>query len=666
MPLFSFEEQVNDVRQRFAPSEGNYPKRHDKLLNLIKRLKNDGKDAIQNRLEDMQHADEIYRAYRVPDEDDKKAEERGEPIKIIYPVTYAQIQTTIAHMLSAVWKDPFYELEGRGPHFYRNSKLMELELQYQVSQGGLYIHLYQFLLDLLKYGFAKLNVRYEKQSSWITKKDPIKGFALRLIPQLAFLGLDPTTTEKILSYEGATFFCDDPTILNFDPNVSIGEIQKGQYVFEQRKISFNQLKKEAIEGDWFNVKDIPKAPITGRDDPTARPNATGTTVTGGAPPVEGGDIVVIDTCYVKLCPSDYELSELREQQIWEISMANNARIINAEPCHYQHGKFPTVIGEYSPDLHNTVNDGMAQTIDGLQTLVNWLLNSHMDAVRQTVDNHFVVDPDGIEISDIEKRRRFWRLKKGKGSQGVERFIKQLVTQDVTQMHVADADKVIQMIQRTVGESDMMGGRQLPGKRSASEVLAINQLGSARIKMLVSLLFEQALRPMGEQMISNTHQFMSADRYIKVSGSLAVQLGIPLQAVGPIMLKVSPEELMGQFSICLADTSSSQDKVRAAGAIKEMLGMVMQNPQLAMAVGCNIPQLLQQALVMNGVKNATDFIQPPPPDMMNLMIQAAIGKGGAPGGRPVQGQVMPDEMVQKEHDKGNLQPFAPKRAGESNG
>lgn len=657
MSFYSFEEQVNDVRQRFTTSKGQESDFHDKLLNLVKRLKDDGKNAIAGRIQDMEHADEIYRAFRVPDEDDKKAEERGEPIKIIYPVTYAQIQASIATIMLATNKTPFFELEARGPHFTRNSKLMELELQYQLENCQWNLIHYQWLLDMFKYGFSIMNISYKQRMSWITQQNPF----VKMIPALAHLGIDPTTTKKVVGYEGAHLFVDDPAIANFDPNVSIGNIQQGQYVFTQRKISYNQLKLEAGQGYYFNIENLPKAPATGRDDPTGRPNATGTSITGGAPPVEGGDIIVIDICNVKLCPKDYGLSELDEQQIWEVAMANGCRIISAEPSRFQHGQLPISAIEYSPDLHNTVNEGMAQTIDGLQTITNWLLNTHMESVRQVVDNHFIVDPDGIEIEDIKQRRRFWRLKRGKGSLGVDRFIKQLNQTDVTQQHIGNAHEIIKMIELVTGMSNNQMGQPLLTKRSATEVRSIQTQGSQRMKLMLALLHEQGYQPLGTQMIANTQQFMSTQRFLKLNQSSGMQLGLDPRLIQGGMIGLSPEDIQGQFMIKMGDNGMPQDKQGMANVLKELAMAAMQNPVMIQAFGINMPQVLTQMLVNYGIKNTTDFIQAPPPDVMNAMIQMSIMKAGAQkGGQPaMQAQVMPDEMVAKEVQKGNLTPFGAK-------
>jgi hypothetical protein len=331
-------------------------------------------------------------------------------------------------------------------------------------------------------------------------------------------------------------------------------------------------------------------------------------------------------------------------------MANEARIIRAEPSRYAHGQFPKAVIEFSPDLRNTTNDGMAQTIDGLQDITNWLLNTHMESVRQTVDNHFIVDPDGIEIKDIEERRRFWRLKRGKGSQGVDRFIKQLSTQDVTQGHVSMADQTLQFIQRTTGISDNWMGMQLPTTRSATEVQSINKLGSQRLKLLTTNIFEQGIRPLGSQMIKNTQTWMESERYYKVTGGLAQALQMPPEAVNDF-LKASPSDLQGMFNISMIDSSTPSDRIATASLLKEVMTMVVQNPATVPMLGINVQQVMRQMLMNFGIKNISDYLANP----AEMQRMAAMAAATAPGGRGIQAQPMQDDLVRKQVEKGNAVP-----------
>ena len=80
---------------------------HETLLDMIRhRLKIDGTDALSNKISSMRKADKMYGLYRQLDTDDKKAVEKGEPVKIIVPVTYAQIQTAMAVVMAILNKSP--------------------------------------------------------------------------------------------------------------------------------------------------------------------------------------------------------------------------------------------------------------------------------------------------------------------------------------------------------------------------------------------------------------------------------------------------------------------------------------------------------------------------------------------------------------------------------
>src|ERR1043165_5050974 len=113
---------------------GDQNEMHQRLLDLLRRMKRSSLET-KVHIERMRKADELYQSFRLPDEQDKKAKERGEPEKIIFPISFAQSQTSLAALMAITDKNPFYELTSRNPQTYRNSKLMELELDYQLEQA---------------------------------------------------------------------------------------------------------------------------------------------------------------------------------------------------------------------------------------------------------------------------------------------------------------------------------------------------------------------------------------------------------------------------------------------------------------------------------------------------------------------------------------------------
>ena len=656
----NFADSVKQSRERLGMESGSGigSHTHDRLLDFIRKIKRVATDAITDQVDMMRKADSIYHAYRRPDKQDEKAAERGEPVKIVYPVTYAQIQTTLTAAMAILDRTPFYQLDSRQPQFYRNSKIMESEIDYQADQAGLRFQDYLFLQDILKYGFAYQHVGYEKKMVVVTQDHPIPILG-------ALLGMTHKVTKPVVGHEGVVFELNDPYQFKFDPAFSVGEFQKGSYVFNSWRVTFNDLKLMSDDPDegYFNIDLIPertasfmsKTTDRGREREFLGEDAK-TTITHGRSEVKGGDTVLLDQVYVKLVPKQYDLADTDRVQIWKITMANEAVIVQCEPSGFEHGQFPGIVGEYNPDRHELVNDGMAQVADGLQDLINWHLNTRMTFARRILNEVLVIDPSAFEVSDLTGRKPIIRLKRPVAS--LDRVIKQLPIQDISQYHIRDSEMLLQVLQRTLGINDNTAGVQFPTVRTATEVSTVSKASLGRVGLLIQLLWDQAFRPRGQQMIQNTQQFCKADRFIRVNGPLAVAMGIDPSSLQGGMLGVSPQELMGFFAIKMIDiTTPSQDMMKAT-ILKDLLTMAISNPNMIPILGLDVSMAATEALMLGGFKNTTDIIRPPKPDLVEkLLVMMAqmkdnpkMGTGGA------QVKVQPDGVVQDQVQRGNLIPM----------
>ena len=665
-----FNETVFGAKDALAIEPGGaIPSNHQRLVTLVRQLKTKGADSVANRRADFDSADTAYRSYRAPDDDDTEAKEKGEPIKIYYPITFAQTQTLVSTLLSILTREPFFELTGRQPNYVLPSKVMELDLQYQLDRNSWYMILQQSLLDMSKYGFAALGVGFEQTKSWVRQ---YPTGVMRTISNM--LNIDMSKDKEVISYEGSVILPNDPYNFMWDTEVSIGDLQRGQFVFtRQYYMSQNELKRRTNpsttfpQGEFFNVDKIPEL---GRQtsDTTSPRGGLAKELSPFRNPVKGSNAVLVDECYVKLVPSQYGLSGLEQEQMWKLVVANECRIIQAEPSRFEHGKFPIAVFEYAPDLRQPTNDGLIKTIEGMQEWMNWLLNSHQDNVRRVVTSQALYDPQYIAMSDLEKKSTYIPMQRSLHGRSPEEVFHQLKFMDVTQGHVGDATAIFQILQRVTGISDNVMGMQLPTNRSATEVVNMQRMGAGRLRFLAQTIFYQALRPMAEMMIANTQQFCSEERFLRMTGAKAIALGLDPRQVANGFLKVSPEEIQGAFDVVAIDPLSPQDKNAMAGTLVEVLQMIMSSgPEGIAMTGAHPSQFLNHILGLRGITNTQEFISPPTQEqragLLAMLMSQQQGQdtknpavaSAENGGRGVQAVVKPDDEIRRQVEAGNLVP-----------
>lgn len=100
--------------------------------------------------------DAVYRGERMPDDSDVKANARKEPMKMIVPLTYQQVQTFVAFCYQVfTQRDTLYELSGVAPADEVAAKvgqaLLERDIDYNRFRSE---KLTQLLTDIGRYGIG--------------------------------------------------------------------------------------------------------------------------------------------------------------------------------------------------------------------------------------------------------------------------------------------------------------------------------------------------------------------------------------------------------------------------------------------------------------------------------------------------------------------------------
>jgi hypothetical protein len=193
------------------------------------------------------------------------------------------------------------------------------------------------------------------------------------------------------------------------------------------------------------------------------------------------------------------------------------------------------------------------------------------------------------------------------------------------------------------------GLQLPTGRTATEVATLSKSSAGRLRMLALSLFFQTVRPLGEQMIQNVQSQMEAERFIKVTGDLARQMGIPAELIQEQYVRIDPSALQGSYSISMIDPNTPTDKMFLGNILKDVLVGVTQNPQFAAVAGVNPSALVNTMLMMFGVPNISDIVAPVDSAEMKAMLAQVQGIAG----RGVQATVMDPNQIQQQVQAGNL-------------
>ena len=246
-----------------------------------------------------------------------------------------------------------------------------------------------------------------------------------------------------------------------------------------------------------------------------------------------------------------------------------------------------------------------ETVEQLQDTLTWLINSHITSVRKVVSNYLVVDPSGVEMSDLNERRPVIRLKQNAQRSGVDKWIKQLSVNDVTARHMEDAAGIGRLIEETTGISDNMQGQFHTGRRSAQEARQVQANGSNRLIVLGSVIWTEGLAPLGRQMLSNLRDGLDEETYVRVLG----------QGADPgqfnQFVPVSKEMLVGNYDFELFDGVLPSEKALQAQTLQELLMQLMSNPEVIPLLGYDPKALLREILILKGIRNPERFILMPP-------------------------------------------------------
>lgn len=629
--MFS-QEKINKLLK-----EGRDSPLESALRNELNKFMKASSTKMQNYWANWENAQAKYAGVQPKDEDDKNSRAAGEPEKVLIPVTFAQVQTAACFLAGTFsQKERLYELKGQGPEDSKFTDALEVDLDYQVRKDKMLLKQYMFFVDVLKYGFGVMKVTWEERkclmriAKQVPQTSPIGKLA-------AMFGMPAETTmkmeeavEEVLQYEGNVLTNIAPYCFFPDPGLPVARFQEGSFVGHEELVSRASLisKEGKLYYGTKHIKNFSK----GSPEFDQRPRWFQQDFDPMSENRDERNSVIFTEIQFTLVPKEWN-EKFKDAEIsfgdeevpvkFVACIANDDKVIRFERLNYLHGEYTYVIGEYLPDHTQHVSMGMADKIDELQQLQTWFINSHIANVKKVIRNQVVVDPSKVHTEDFTNGNTVVRLKGG-ATTDMDKVFRQLAVSDVTKGHVADADNLMSMIQLVTGVNDNALGAYSGGRRSAYEARQVNTGAALRLKLHGSVLWHQALEPLGQQMLANTRQSRSAETYNKIVGARAQEA--PFEQT----ILADPNSIAGAYDFVPFDGTLPSEKQQFANQLSEILTTVLGNPN-AQALGLDPNKLLKKVAELYGMNNLGDFKMDAMP--MPQGIPPAPAQGGLPPEQP---------------------------------
>lgn len=614
-----------DVKKALGQPENS--EFHAKMLKECLELLKMSRSKMSKKYADWDLYEEVYRGQRMPDDKDVKARERKEPEKMVVPMTFAQVQSFVAFCFQLfTQRESFFEMIGMGVEDWKPAKIAESVLQRDLNHNKFVVHLYQFLLNIGKFGFGVFEHSWTKETAKVWQKRPRPPTSdLGGIP-LNFGGED-VSLEEVTKYLGNWISSVNPYRFFPDPRVEPFKFQDGEFCASEMDVTHMWLRKQEKWGMLTNTKDVKDMKSEAWEWRLQQGLRSDVTYDRAEGKQKGG--VIFTKVQREIIPCEYEMpngKKLGEEDYpvkYIVCIANDSRVVKCEPLGYLHEHYTYSVSQLSPDDQNHLSSGIAELVQELQSVMTWLYNTRITSVRKVIQDRIVVDPEGVEMSDVAERKSVIRLKKGASRSGVERWITPLPVSDVTQGHIQDAMALGQIMQLVTGINENALGQYSTGRRSAEQTRAVNSGAASRLKMYASLIWTQGIQPLGEDCLSNLRDGLDVAQIVRIIGVQA------LSPLSPYAVNVqdiqnfsgiTKTDLIGNYDFQTLDGTSPSEKFDVADTLQEVLIQLLTNPQAAAILGLDARALLSEIAELKNVRNPERFFLQP--TQQAALMQAA--------------------------------------------
>lgn len=579
---------------------------------------------MSNLHDKWRRSEDLFIAY-VPEKDADatrrmKREQQGKPdyTTIVLPYTYAQLMSAHSYWTSVfLSRDPVFQFAGRHGETEQQTQAMEALMAYQVQVGEMMVPFYFWLLDAGKYGIGVLGNYWANEQTSISEYTEVDEILLGMPTGRK---VKDFSTRMEQGYQGNKLYNTRPYDWYPDPRVPLWNFQKGEFQGSHHELGWHQLVRAGASGQFINVDLVKKLKLggrwTGREQGSPNmelPNDTSSTPESGLQDLADTGPYGVMVMEVDIIPSEWGLSKVNTPEKWVFSGAvnggapGNARsgqniqvLLEARPLGCKHNKFRCNVIEMEPEAYALGSRSLPQIIEPLQNTMDWLVNSHMYAVRKTLNNQFIVDPSKIVMSDFTEPTHGGAIRMKPNAYGTDlrQAVYQLPVVDLTRQHMADTAMFNDFAQRASGINDqLMGQVNSGGRKTAQEIRTSSTFGINRQKTISEFYSHMGFSPLAQILVQNSQQYYDQSLKLKIVGDLVLE-------AGQSFMMVDPASISGAFDFVPVDGTMPIDRFQMASLWQQLFSSIMKVPQVAQTY--DIGRVFGWVAQLSGLRNINRF------------------------------------------------------------
>lgn len=635
---------------------------HSKLATFVVGLRDLWNTKVAHMRDRWKEADRMDRLY-VSDTDQSDSGKHTKtmssldftmPIVVPYSKICLDVMASALSLVFMTWRH-LLPVGGRGPDDVMPAQAMQHVLDYQVSYSKAKLHFMAVIKDFLKYSHGVVGTswrtEYGTEETWEPVADEYGGvFELQRVE------------KPFLKYEGNQLRQISPRRFIHDPRVPIAKFQEGQFAGETVPVPYFTLYKNRIRGDsglYFNLEEAKKAASKTRTheelEETPGENA------GREAPADNEDsrydesnpFIDLIEMVVEIIPSQFKLPGGEEPQKYLISVAGGNVIVRCHPKSYGYDEFPYDVVQYDLDRESLFGSSMLQNLEGMQDIVNFLVNAHIESSLQHLRNTLIVDDRYVNPNYLTNPKLNQVIVANRSLPPYANWsthaVHQLPLHDNTVNLMVDSQHAFDLMQRLTGASDNLQGMETAKKQTATESGQRWQGSMRAVQVLAILVSEQLLKPLTRKWIGNTQKLLQEQNYYRIEGEWVNATGVDAQALG--LRKVGsqnfaniPPDMLRRAVLDYEPLDASRPITphEMADVMSQIVSAFAANPTLAMEY--DIAPIVEMWARAMGITDIARFRRSP---QEKEQIQQ-MAQGGA------RGQAMPDEQVAQQVDAGRLQ------------